>query len=69
VVVADLAETCKEPQVRAFEALREILAHPEFLVAPQPLAPKILVTDVWPRCGAAAVGGRGYRPVAFASRK
>jgi hypothetical protein len=36
VVVADWAERWKEPQVRAFEALREILAHPDFLVAPRP---------------------------------
>jgi RNase H-like domain found in reverse transcriptase/Integrase zinc binding domain len=45
VVVADWAERWKGPQVRAFEALREILVHPDFLVAPRPLASKKLVTD------------------------
>jgi RNase H-like domain found in reverse transcriptase len=45
VVVADWAEMWREPQVCAFEALREILAHPDFLVAPRPLATKKLVTD------------------------
>jgi hypothetical protein len=44
VVVADWAEKWNEPQVRAFEALREILAHPDFLVAPRPLASRKLVT-------------------------
>jgi hypothetical protein len=45
IVVADWAERCKAPQIRTFEALREILAHPYFLVAPRPLASKKLVTD------------------------
>jgi RNase H-like domain found in reverse transcriptase len=45
VVVADWAEWWKEPQFRAFEALREILEHPDFLVVPRPLASKKLVTD------------------------
>jgi hypothetical protein len=45
VVVADWAERWKDPQVRAFEALCEILTHPDFLVAPRPLATKKLVTD------------------------
>jgi RNase H-like domain found in reverse transcriptase len=44
-VVADWAERWKEPQVRAFEALREILAHPDFLVAPRTLATMKLVHD------------------------
>jgi hypothetical protein len=44
-MVADWAERWKKPQVRAFEALREILAHPDFLVAHRPLATKKLVTD------------------------
>jgi RNase H-like domain found in reverse transcriptase len=74
VVVADWAERWKEPQVRAFEALREFLAHPDFLVAPRPLASKKLVTDS-SMYGLDAVllqwegDDAGWLPVAFASRK
>jgi RNase H-like domain found in reverse transcriptase len=45
VVNDDWVERWKKPQVCAFEALREILAHPDFFVAPRPLATKKLVTD------------------------
>jgi hypothetical protein len=45
VLVSERTERWKEPQVRAFEALREILAHPDFFVAPRSLASKKLVTD------------------------
>jgi RNase H-like domain found in reverse transcriptase len=74
VVVSDWAERCKEPQVRAFEALREILAHPDLLVAPRALATKKLVTDASMN-GLGAVllqwerEGEGWLPVVFASRK
>jgi hypothetical protein len=73
-VVADWSERWKEPQVRAFEALREILAHPGILVAPRPLASKRLATDAY-MYGLGAVllrregEERGWLPVAFASRK
>jgi RNase H-like domain found in reverse transcriptase len=72
--VADWAERWKEPQVRAVEALREILAHPDFLVAPRPLAQKNLMTDA-SMYGLGAVllqwegEAVGWLPVAFASRK
>jgi hypothetical protein len=57
-----------------FEALREILAHPDFLVAPRPLATKKLVTDAsMYGYGAVLLQWRGedagWLPVAFASRK
>jgi RNase H-like domain found in reverse transcriptase len=74
VVVADWAERWKEHQVHAFEALREILAHPDFLVAPRPLASKKLVTDA-SMYGLGPVllqweeENSGWLPVAFASRK
>jgi hypothetical protein len=74
VVVADWAERWKGPQVRAFEALREILAHPYFLVAPRSLASKKLVTDLSMN-GLGAVllqwegDDAGWLPMAFASRK
>jgi RNase H-like domain found in reverse transcriptase len=73
-VVADWAERWKEPQVRAFEALREIQAHTDFLVAPRPLASKKLVTEA-SMYGLGAVllqwegEDEGWLQVAFASRK
>jgi RNase H-like domain found in reverse transcriptase len=74
VVVADWAERWKEPQVRAFETLREILAHPDFLVAPRPLAQKNLVTDASMYVLGAVIlqwegEAVGWLQVAFASRK
>jgi hypothetical protein len=72
VVVADWTGLrWKEPQVRAFVALREILAHPDFHVSPRPLASIKLVTDASMYGGASAMGriGAGWLPVAFASRK
>jgi hypothetical protein len=73
-VGADWAKRWNEPQVGAFEALREIRAHPDFLIAPRPLENKRLVTDAsmygldavllqWEREDA------GWLPVAFASQK
>jgi RNase H-like domain found in reverse transcriptase len=74
VVVADWSERRKEPQVRAFEALRGILAHPDFLVAPRPLANEKLVTDA-SMYGLSAVllqwegEDSGWLRVAFVSQK
>jgi RNase H-like domain found in reverse transcriptase len=74
VLVSVWAERWKELQVRAFEALRKILAHPDFLVAPHPLATKKLVTDA-SMYGLRAMllqwegDDAGWLPVAFASRK
>jgi RNase H-like domain found in reverse transcriptase/Integrase zinc binding domain len=73
-MVADWAERWKETQVRSFEALREILAHPDFLVTPRPLANMKLMTDT-SMYGLGAVPlqwegeDAGWLPVAFASRK
>jgi RNase H-like domain found in reverse transcriptase len=74
IVVADWAERWKKLQVRPFEAMREILAHPDFLVAPRPLATTKLVTDA-SMYGLDAVllqregDDAGWFPVAFTSRK
>jgi hypothetical protein len=63
-----------EPQSRAFEALREILAHPDFHVARRPWANKKLMTDALMH-GLGAVllqwegEDAGWLPVAFASWK
>jgi uncharacterized glyoxalase superfamily protein PhnB len=74
VVVQDWAARWGESQSRAFHALREILANPDFLVAPRPEAEKMLVSD-------ASIYGLGvvllqwegeelgWLPIAFASRK
>jgi RNase H-like domain found in reverse transcriptase len=73
-VVADWAERWKETQVRALEALREILGYLDFLVAPRPLATKKMVTDAF-ICGLGAVllqwegEDAEWLPVAFAPRK
>jgi hypothetical protein len=44
-VVQDWAARWGESQSRAFHALREILANPDFLVAPRPEAEKKLASD------------------------
>lgn len=73
VVVSDWEQRWGERQRLAFEALRELMSRPEFLVAPRPSAPKKLVCDA-SDYGLGAVllqleGDRGWLPVAFASRK